>query len=124
MSTVPEGHSITSLPHYSSSHYANGWGASDSELPLTKHGSTMNFAEDEFDEARQLHHPSDDDFHGKQSLLSNWMGPSQEGLSQDHPGKFAWTNPELLQRQIDRRMRGEGRQKLPLVSWFLAYVPH
>lgn len=119
----PDGGSMSSArrgAHYSPTHYGGAWG-SDSDLPLAKHGSTMNFAEDEDDEARQLHHPMGYDEHHP-TLMSNWMPNSADEGVPRKPGKFAWSNPELLQRQIDHRQRGDGRQSLPLVSWFLAYV--
>lgn len=118
-----DGNSVTSLPHYSPSHYAHEWGESDAELPLTKNGSTMNFAEDEYDEARQLHHPDHYGSPHKPTLSSNWMSsPHRDPYSTqpEQSGKFSWSNPELLRRQIDKRQLGIGRQSIPIVSWFLA----
>lgn len=123
----PGAQSMTSIPPYSPSRYVNTWGESEAELPLTKHGSTMNFAEDEYDEARQLDQPLYSEQSHKPSLLTNWMGSSSHheaytAGNSEHSGKFTWSNPDLLQRQIDQRQRGVGRQSWPIVSWFLAYV--
>ena len=123
----PGAQSMTSIPPYSPSRYVNTWGESEAELPLTKYGSTMNFAEDEYDEARQLDQPLYSEQSHKPSLLTNWMGSSSHheaytAGNSEHSGKFTWSNPDLLQRQIDQRQRGVGRQSWPIVSWFLAYV--
>lgn len=102
------------------------WDRSDTEIPLTKHDHSMGFAENEEDEAMQhaAGYPPDSRRH---SLLSNWVGSSEGHGATSHripprPSRAPWTNSDVLARQIDRRKRGIGRQKYPVVSWFLAYV--
>ncbi|WFD30108.1 protein S-acyltransferase [Malassezia sp. CBS 17886] len=100
--------------------YGMHWDESDAHLPLAANHSAMGFAEDAEDAERQLHHAPQ-----SPHLMSNWVGMQDESASEKYAprrsgGKFAWSNPELLERQIDARHRGVGRQAWPVLSWFFA----
>ena len=91
------------------------WDASESELPLAKNHSSMGFAEDEEDQVRQL---------GDATIYPTTQSRPQDASETPPPrrGKFAWSNPELLERQIEKRQFGQGRQIYPVITWFLSCV--
>ncbi|WFD41702.1 protein S-acyltransferase [Malassezia psittaci] len=119
--SIPENnpiHSNPSYPHFPNDH---AWAESDLELPLTKFGSTMNFAEDEADETRQLHYSMAPK--SRDSLLNSHDSDLQSEFDLASPepkGRFSWTNSDILKRRIAQRQKGIGRQSMPVVSWFLA----
>lgn len=39
-------------------------------------------------------------------------------------GKYSWNNREILERKIQNRHQGRGRQRWPVFSWVLACVYH
>ncbi|WFD05940.1 protein S-acyltransferase [Malassezia vespertilionis] len=78
------------------------------------------FSDDKFDEARSF----DNRIYADVAFMGN-MQPDTEtgdgnGKSTAKNGRFPWSNPDLLQRQINSRQQGIGRQRYPIVSWILA----
>lgn len=137
---------------YHSRNYSHGgdeyagamYGASAASLPLKDHAGYMGYADDEDDEKRQrdqyFNGNSKDDWerHHPPSLFANNMqGPSVPRKSVDENGEDrrgllakisgdgirpGWGGS--IEEQIERRRRGIGRQRYPILSWMLsvAYV--
>ncbi|WFD33737.1 protein S-acyltransferase [Malassezia cuniculi] len=78
---------------------ATRWGSSGSVLPLTAGGE----------------YPDESKLAGEHHKFE------YADIYQSEPvGKYAWNNPEVLQRQINKRQQGKGRQRWPIFSWILA----
>lgn len=104
--------------HYSASPHATHWGMSDTD-PSMKPDHGMGFAEDEFDEVRQLNeHPIYPYRQGASSGSLSDVGP----YTHQRDGKFTWSNDALLQKRVSERERGIGRQSHAYLTWFLSYV--
>ncbi|PWN92918.1 rhomboid-domain-containing protein [Acaromyces ingoldii] len=96
---------------------------SGASLPLKSYANPMGYADDEHDEARQR------DQHPPSLFANNLQGPvpprkdmedeeANKGLLGALKGKSGWGG--TLEEQIERRRRGLGRQKWPILSWILA----
>ncbi|WFD22943.1 protein S-acyltransferase [Malassezia equina] len=91
---------------------------SDTDLS-TKRDNEMGFAEDEFDEVRQLHGQPIYPYHhgGSSGSLSD------AGLLTDfQDGKFTWSNNALLHQKVSERERGIGRQSHAYLTWFFSFA--
>lgn len=105
-------------PHHSNSPYATHWGMSDIDLSA-KRDNGMGFAEDEFDEVRQLN--GQPIYPYRQGGSSGSF--SDTGLDTDHGGgKFTWSNDALLQKKVSERERGIGRQSHAYLTWFFSFA--
>ena len=137
---------------YHSRNYSHGgegdvgamYGASAASLPLKDHAGYMGYADDEDDEKRQRDHywneNSKDDWerqHPPSLFANNMQGPTVPRKSADENvddrrgllAKMAGDGVRpgwggSLEEQIERRRRGIGRQKYPILSWILsiAYI--
>lgn len=110
---------------------------SGASLPLKSYANPMGYADDEHDEARQRDQywqtKDEGDYYDRRHppslFANNLQGPvpprkdmedeeANKGLLGALKGKSGWGG--TLEEQIERRRRGLGRQKWPILSWILA----
>lgn len=120
----------------------NTYDESGASLPLKSHANAMGYADDEYDEARQRDqywqakeegdYYSYEDRRNPPSLFANNLQgpiPQRKTLEDEEAdrglmgtlrgkGQAGWGG--TLEEQIERRRKGLGRQRWPILSWLLA----
>ncbi|CEH17674.1 Rhomboid family proteins [Ceraceosorus bombacis] len=126
--------SQASVDDFAAAHGA--YGSSTQALPLRHHAGAMGYAEDEDDEYRQMRDGGGYGYEDKSvaahgpALFSNAMPPPPRGKDGDieergllgRIGKVGAGWGGSVEEQIERRRKGVGRQRWPILSWILAIV--